>query len=251
MKAITALCCCIAFCSSASANLFGSDDFNDNVMDASKWSVFMGTSLSETNSRLEYTSPDQPETVGVWMWELNDASYVQDWTIYLDAFNAIDESSLSDQSISFGILAFFNDPGVYFDVNLQVGDDAAGGNPYRVISTEVESPVSGGIDYAIPITADSARLQISFDAATKEFTGYYDIGGGQIVTTNFNTADWGMTDTNLFTIVIYGLSTDLEVASGEVYGDNFVAVPEPGTLILLGIALTGLLMARRRDRLSR
>ena len=250
MKTVRGLLCCMMFCVSARANLYGSDDFNDNVRDTSKWSILMGSSLTESNSRLEFNSTAQPETVGAWKWELNKAGYTQDWSISLDVFNTIDESTLSDQSISFGLLAFFDDPGVYFDVNLQVGDDAAGGNPYRVISTEVETPLSGGIDYAIPIAVNNAALHISFDAATKDFTGYYDIGGGKSVTTNFNAGGWGMTDSDVFTVVVYGLASDLAISSGEVLGDNFAAIPEPGTLALLGTALAGMLLARRRDRKS-
>ena len=147
-----------------------------------------------------------------------------------------------------GILAFYSDPGVYFDVNLQIGDDAAGGNPYRIISTEVESSTGGGIDYGIPVSALSAGLHISFYAASKDFTGYYDIGGGLTVTTNFNTDAWGMSDGDVFTVVIYGLSSGLSISSGEVFGDNFVAVPEPGTLGLLGVAAGGLLFARCKKR---
>ena len=248
MKGSALLFFCLLCSMPVWANLSGTDDFNDNAMDASKWSVFLGDSLNETNSRLEFASAAEPESIGVWEWILNDAGYVQDWSISLDAFNSIDEDGLSDQSISFGILAFYNDPGVYFDVNLQIGDDVTGGNPYRIISTEVESSTGPGIDYGIPVSSLGAGLKISFDAASKNFTGYYDIGDGLTMTTNFNTGAWGMSDSDVFTVVIYGLSSDLAVSSGEVFGDNFTAIPEPGTLGLLAAAAAGLLLPRCRKR---
>lgn len=252
MKTGTVLCCCMAVCGAVRADLSGSDNFNDNVRDPAKWSVFMGDSLNETNHRLEFTCDDGPEVVGVWEWVLNGAGYAQSWSISLDAHSSIDENSLSNQSISFGLLAFFNDPGVYFDVNLQVGDDAAGGNPYRIVSTEAESSTGPGLDYGIPISADNTALQLSFDAGTKDFTGWYDTGGGMTAATNFNTGSWGMTDSDLFTVVIYGLSSDLAVASGEVYGDNFAAVPEPGTsgMLLAGGTLLASLHLRKRRRMN-
>ena len=57
-----------------------------------------------------------------------------------------------------------------------------------------------------------------------------------------------MTDSDVFTAVVYSFSSDVSPASGEVYADNFVAIPEPGTLGLLGVAAGGLLLARCKKR---
>jgi hypothetical protein len=55
-----------------------------------------------------------------------------------------------------------------------------------------------------------------------------------------------MTDSDIFTLAIYGESIDVTPASSEAFGDNFVAIPEPGTLGLLGIAAGGMLLARSK-----
>ena len=131
-------CCCLVFCSTAAANLYGSDDFNDNVRDPAKWSVLFGDTLNETNGRLELAG-GSGETGAAWRWDLNNGSYAQDWSAELSLFNSTDETALSNQEVSMGFVAYHGSPNDnLFSVALSVGDDAGGSNPYRVISTQAE-----------------------------------------------------------------------------------------------------------------
>jgi hypothetical protein len=248
MKRIIGLLCCMVFCSTAAANLSGSDDFNDNVMDPAKWSVLFGDALNETNGRLEY-SGGSGETGAAWIWELNQGSYAQDWIAALSLFNSIGETALSNQEVSMGFVAFNGSPSDnLFSIALSIGDDAGGSNPYRLISTQAEVGNVQVLDHEAATTADALRLQIAFNASTKVLTSYYDSGDGLTVLTNYSIGSWGMTDSDVFTIALYGDSIDVTPISGEVYGDDFAVIPEPGTLALLGVALGGMLLARRRDR---
>src|SRR5437660_1294412 len=66
----------------ASPTLF-SDDFNDNSIDPTKWTVVnSGYSLAETNGRIEMTVREQIETLAV----LRGANFAQRF----DAFNGVD-----------------------------------------------------------------------------------------------------------------------------------------------------------------
>jgi len=248
MKTLIVCFFSMVFCTSALANLHGSDDFNDNVMDPVRWSVGLGDSLTETNSRLEY-SGGFGEAGGAWLWELNSGSYVQDWAVSLDVDNSVDEATLSDQQIHFGLIALNPETADNtFSVGLSVADDAGGSGPRRYIGTQADVNQEWVFSHEEETTETSLQLKISFDASAKVLTSYYDSGSGLTALTNFHVGSWGMTDSDVFTLAIYGDSTDVTAVSGEVFGDNFAAIPEPGTLALLGVALAGMLLARRKDR---
>ena len=240
---------CMAACEPAMAGLSGSDDFNDNAMDPLKWSVFMGDLLSETNSRLEYAG-GSGEVLGVWKWEKNSGSYIQDWSISLDVVNAVEESGLADQDVNYGFLVWNTSPNDnLFSVEFKVGDDAGGTHPFRYIETAAEKNNVNVLDHQTPLSADAARLQISFDASAKVFSGSYDTGSGWALLTSINIAGWGLTDSDTFTAAVYSSSRNVTPGSGEVFGDNFAAIPEPGALGLIMLSGGGLLFARHiQDR---
>ena len=239
-------CLGLLICSSSQANLSGSDDFDDNVMDPAKWLVALGDSLTETNSRLEY-SGSSVEASSAWAWKLNSGSYVQDWAVSLDVVNSVNEATLSDQFITYGLGV--PDPlnGI-FSLELRVGEDGGPSDPYRYLSTAYDDGDNEVFQHQLPLSSDSVRLQISFDASAKVLTSYYDAGGGMTVLTNYDASTWVMDDGDEFTIAVLGWSKDVSPVSGEVFGDNFVAIPEPGTLGLLGVAAGGLLLARCKKR---
>lgn len=239
-------CLGLLLCSSSQANLSGSDDFNDNVMDPAKWSVGSGDSLTETNNRLEY-SGGSGMADGAWAWIANKGSYVNNWSVSIDTFISVDEISLHDQFVTYGLGVSLPSNTLY-SLELRVGDSDGGSNPYRYLSTVYDDGDQEVFQHHFPLSAFSTKMQISFDASTKVLTSYYDLGSGMTVLTNYDVSTLGMDVGDEFTILVVGWSQDVSPASGEVYGDNFAAIPEPGTLALLGVALGAMLLARsKRD----
>ena len=246
MKTRLICCCWMVICSSALANLYGSDDFNDNVMDPAKWSVGLGDSLAETNSRLEY-SGSSGEAASAWAWIANKGSYVNNWSVSIDTFISVDETSLSDQFVTYGLGVSLPSDTIY-SLELRVGDNDGGSNPYRYLWTAYDDGDQEVFQHQLPLSSTSTKMQISFDASTKVLSSHYDLGSGLTVLTNFDVSTLGMGVDDEFTILVVGWSQDVSPESGEVYGDNFAAIPEPSTLALLGVAFGGMLLARRRDR---
>jgi hypothetical protein len=218
-----------------------------NTMDPAKWSAVLGNSLTETNNRLEY-SGGSGEADGAWAWIANKGSYVNNWSVSIDTFISVDEISLNDQFLTYGLGVVSPAFNGIFSLELRVGDNDGGSNPYRYLSTAYDDGEDEVFQHQFPLSSDSVRLQVSFDASAKVLTSHYNTGGGMAVLTNYDASTWGMGDGDEFTIVVLGWSQDVLPASGEVFGDNFVAIPEPGTLGLLGVAAGGLLLARRKKR---
>jgi len=245
------ICICFAACSiNVLAHLSGSDNFPDPVLYPSKWLAVAdaGASISEVNSRLEYAGGGAGYVGAHSVWIQNTGSYVGDWSVSLDVINTVDESSLSNQEIDYWIgIATPSLPGI-FALEFSVGDDGGGSSPYRQIETTYDDGDNEIFHHHVPTALDSVRLQISFDASAKVFTSYYDSGGGMMALTNYDVSTWGISDGDEFIAVVGGGSMDASVVSGEVYGDNFEAIPEPGTLGLLIVGAGGLLLARDKGR---
>jgi hypothetical protein len=235
----------LLICSSSLANLSGTDDFNDNVMDPAKWAVQFGDPLTETNSRLQY-SGGSGAVQEMLAWIANKGSYVNNWSVSIDTFISVDETSLYDQFVNYGLGVVPPPLNTIFSLELRVGEDQGGSNPYRHAVTAFDNGEAEVFQHQFPLSSDSVRLQISFDASAKVLTSHYDTGGGMTVLTNYDTSTWGMADSDEFTIVVFGWSQDVSPASGEVFGDNFEAIPEPGTLGLMAVAVGGLLLTRSK-----
>ncbi|WP_372807084.1 hypothetical protein, partial [Pontiella sp.] len=216
--------CTLLCCNAVMATLSGSDDFDDNALDPTKWTIPFGTGLTETNNRAEYNTPGiNEEDDGMWLWTLNSGSSTQDWYIAIEAHNASTPTN-HDQNATFE-LAVHKD----WDKSFWVGLAAYGSDDEtdRYIDTGW-SIGDGDIETFLPISADSATLRISYDSVMKTLTSQYDLGSGFIVATNLSTANWGLTDDDSLNVWIVGFSDQLGISSGQVYGDNFEADALPG-----------------------
>src|SRR4051812_24770205 len=94
--------------------------------------------------------------------------------------------------------------------------------------------------------SSTGSLRLDFDAATRVITASYDvdssngqnwvmfssygIDGSDGLTAN---TDWGITNSSSFTAALSFHSEFVNVTSGDVYLDNFQAVPEPSALVLI------------------
>ena len=116
------------------------------------------------------------------------------------------------------------------------------------------------------IGASTGSLRLDFNASTKVISSFYDIDGsdGQNwiyhgsfgidgndgVTGNF---DWEMSDGDAFRVAVEANSVDVVITSGTVFAENFLAIPEPRSVITvsMGLCLLALLYKppnRQSDR---
>jgi hypothetical protein len=235
--------------------LSGSDDFNDNSADNSKWGqdrVILGGALAETNGRLEYSANGNAVQETRRPWILNTGDLTSNWEVQLDV--AVSATLLGvDQYASFGIdisnsgdLADF----VYIELyNSTFTLPPSGKGFYSEIWNNDSS--AGSADSS-DLGSASGAVRVTYDSTSRVLRSYYDANGptGGYSWTELGSfgvgpsgggaanADWGMAPNSSFIIDVYGYSDSVAVPAGSVYGDNFVAVPEPSS----AVALTTLLL---------
>lgn len=139
----------------------------------------------------------------------------------------------------------------------------------REVDTEVvlaDNELSSGLDTE-RVFSTSIGLRVDYAASTKSLTFYFDHDGagsaqdwqlnyplpGEFSLTS-GAADFGLTNTDTFSIVLVGSSEGVVVTSGTAYFTNLVvtqasAVPEPSTYAcLLGALALGVAFWQRRAR---
>lgn len=144
------------------ANLSGSDNFNDNSKDLTKWGTDFvfdpGTTpgaLTETNLRLEYTATGaSSKEQSLRPWIANSGSYTSDWSVQIDV-NVPNLTLASGQQIRFGLgvvnHANFNDA-----ISLDLRLDSVGGRVFHSVLT------TNGVDQAPgPVSTTTAMPQLA------------------------------------------------------------------------------------------
>jgi hypothetical protein len=255
----------LALLSAASlrADFIGSDNFNDNSKDPTKWGadIVLSTGLqTETNGRLEYTQSASGFDISQRPWILNSGSYVDSWAVQMDAHLDLG----LNQSVSF-FLAKTGDFNRQADLIFQSFPFNAPAPPAFVNAQIIPdiSNFNGRVTGQVGTASGDLSLRIAFDALTKELTLQWDADGannGYVWSTiaqgdiASGVADWGMTDTSTFYLAISQAGSG-PVASGQNYADNFSAttVPEPSSLPLVTAGAFLMLLAgwnSRRNRAS-
>lgn len=212
------------------ANLNGSDNFDDNIKDATRWGTdFINGAgfITETNGRLEYTASGSPVDRAGRPWALNFGSYTENWGVRVDV-NVPQQTLTPSQFVGIGVSVF---PGTNVAAvrtnRFVVGLNQDGGNHEFDCSVAVNSTQEAHIG-KMATAAVSAAVLVAFDASTKTLYAYYDedgsVGGYSwllLGSTNI-AAGWNMTSTSVFTVGVVGSSFSLPVDSTKnVFADNF------------------------------
>jgi hypothetical protein len=215
------------------------DDFNDNSKDSKKWGKDYTNNqgvLTETNQVLEYTCKKGTKNdQSLRPWKASRFPYNADWKLQIDVANFAAVAS-DEQYASLGILVWNPDnPGSQFFGELY----AWGGSPSSkgfFAALFKKGDLKGMVDtWDLAVTTGAVR--IAFDADTKVITFFYVIDGGNgrewIEYGSFGLAgsggadgntDWNYSKDDRFEAVVYGYSSHTVVTSGQMYGDNFLAM---------------------------
>lgn len=266
---IVTLTLCVFSVRPARAALSGSDNFNDNSRDVTKWNTDIVTgngTLLETNQRLEYRVASPNLSVGdeaVRAWILNTGTYTSDWEVIVEVTNTV-IPTIMEQVSSIGLEAF-NAADLQDSCYVELYASALVSLPFRrglktgfyVNDTDLNDATTGRGDVtnALPYAA----LRLTFNSLSKVFTAYVDhdgagngyqwenfgsfgIAGSGGTITNGN---WGMNASGTFYVAVYGFSQGLTITSGQMHADNFSAqTPVAATPALAGSIATNTLLLR-------
>jgi hypothetical protein len=240
------------------ATFSGSDNFSvaNSNWEQNVWKFGNGNpALTQTGGVVQYTSNNTSQfSYTSWEWLVNTSSYNQSWQIRLDTTinqavtgNGIIDIGLelwnnTDDTDFLGVGMTGNSDGNYFFTHLYNNDNF------------VDNPSSETIEDAF-----SGTVMLSYDGVTHVVTAAYDsdgaMGGYSFTTiTTFGiggsggdiNVNWNMTAADVFTIHLIGASELVAAQAGQVYLDNFVIVPEPGSFALSLLGLSALGFRRRR-----
>ena len=223
----------------AHAAISGSDDFNDNSKDATKWAadIAEGGVLTETNSRIEYTAPTGSDERFIFRpWNLNKASYDTDWEVTMDVRNTLNLTSGAPKEATMNLLVYPTgtpptaDEPKALSVGLFADFESNSFKGFSLYSDDADEEELA----ETPTTSGAVRLQ--FNSRTKVIHAYYDADGvtnGYVWTPLGSmgvngsgggmNGNWGMTGSATFEVTICGSSEGIAVTSGQVTADNFSA----------------------------
>jgi hypothetical protein len=227
----------------------GSDDFNDNTVDAAKWGADIyylpsRSQLSETNGRLEYTAPGVlASSVAYRPWELTYGSYLSDWETQVDVHMGGIVLTKNHSHVEFD-LAVANEATVtnlsnvtLFYIALDLFRDSSGQITRSLEIIQMTNGVEMPIASRFPTSSQSVSLRLTFDGQTKTLTAWYDedgpINGYQWTALQTNRIDaagvpWNLDATSRFQILLGGSSDGIAVSSTDlVFADKFSMTSAP------------------------
>lgn len=216
----------------------GSDNFNDNSKDASKWGADIVTGhgvLTEAGQRLRYTcSNGTAEDYVDRPWIATRFPFDADWEVQVDCFN--NSSPVAPLQVnSMGIVLgspLSGDTDLYLELyNSAIGFGSTARTGFFTEMT-VEDVSAATEDSGEQFIAAGA-IRLSWDSATKVLTCHYDTdptnGYQWTPLTTYGLAgaggthnsDWGLTATDRFFLYLFGYSSSMNVSAGQMALDNF------------------------------
>lgn len=220
----------------------GSDDFNDNSKDLSKWRAtdisYGGAVLTEINGRLEFTARTAvAETQVLRPWMRNFGSLYEEFEAIIDVHNAITPPALlpgpvTQPNASIGISLYNSaDAKDYIYLELYRGSDGYYFLTSLIVDDNEDLPNDADVEH---LAADGS-LRLHYDPATRVVTASYDangatdgyawtqlasygIGGTGGATAN---AAWSLTGDPVLGVTVSTFDEKMAVTSGQVHADNF------------------------------
>lgn len=220
----------------------GSDDFNDNSRDLSKWRAtdisYGGAVLTEVNGRLEFTVKTAvAETQVLRPWTRNFGSLHEEFEAIIDVHNAITPPALlpgpvTQPNASIGISLYNSaDAKDYIYLELYRGSDGYHFLTSLIVDDNEDLPNDADAEH---LAADGS-LRLHYDPATRVVTASYDangatdgyawtqlasygIGGTGGATAN---AAWSLTGDPVLGVTVSTFDEKMIVTSGQMHADNF------------------------------
>ena len=219
-------------------NFSGSDDFNDNNINLSKWDDTMGGfgDLTEANQLLELDldgGGSSPQ--GHLPWKLNYGSYTQDWEVYYDINVPTFTQFSGDEASSMSIFIYALPMGTGGYIGMTLGQET-GSSPSRKFMANM-STLSDTTEAEIMTTSTESSVRIHWDASSTTLYCDYDSDGGSDSWTNLKSWNiapgqpysWNMTTGSTFICFLIGQAEITHGGETNPSGDNFVANSTPPT----------------------
>jgi hypothetical protein len=234
------LACAFGYTVHAQMQFPGTDDFNDNSKDAARWGpdfyfLPIHAQLTETNSRLEYTSVGTDEQQASRPWIQSYPSYQRDWEVQVDVGLGNISLPPNRPHVEFGLAVVNTDQAAGLDylsvmLDLYRGTDGQVHRDFTPYFATNGVQISPNTDYAT--ASQQASLLIRFDTASKTLSAYGDEDGAangyqwtllRSVRIDASQSNWQMNSNSQFQLLVGGSSAGVAVNSAdEVFVDNFV-----------------------------
>jgi hypothetical protein len=246
-----------------------SDNFNDNLMDTSLWSLYQPSSnvwLNETTQRLEVRSTaDEEGAAAVYLANGWGFSTAEDFSFRAD-FHVSSLSAPGDYE--FGTMLGLGKGGgdflTLYNNNAGIGAGyyvgEAGYEPYKEARFDFNKTSKGihGAENHRPRILDDGIFYISYNAGTDELymsNADYGASKAMVIFPGLLKGEW---DSDVVIPFLGGsYIRNIALSSGDAYLDNFVvdsgkvgpvtAIPAPGAILLggIGVGLVGWMKRRK------
>lgn len=257
-------------CHFASAATSSTDNFNDNSLSGSQWTntlLLNNLQASETNSRLEFTTTGPATGFTDNLYHLRATqqySYTSDWSVQLDTYvsNIHADFGLSNWGASLGLtIGNSGDPSDTASISLS--DYLLNAKTYEIdLQTDGREVANSSVEPARGTSfADLGAVKVQWDSANTTLELLYD-GDGSVGGYNWTAAasydlaggdtQWKMDANDYFHVAISSQLDQttnggaISLNSGDIFADNFTAVPEPSSSALIMIGSLCLLRRQRK-----
>lgn len=214
-----------------SPELAGSDDFNDNNKDLSKWFTsdyaYGGGTLTEINGRLEFTIKSAAaESESLRPWTRNFGSLDTEFEAIVDLHNAIMPPTAPLNAVqpnaSIGLL-IYNSADVTDNIYVEL---YRGGDGFYFLSAltaddyEIEEAIA---DHSSP----DGSVRLLYSPETRVISTFYDADGATngyswTLLGSFDINDsWSLSGDPVLGITVGGYAEKMAITSGQVHADNF------------------------------